>query len=215
MTYRTLNSCWEWLNACAPSRLWINLRSLLLWVYHKAVQVIATKLQNVTSDKEIKESKFCCEGLKWYVVFSWHVLFLFFTAILFPVPLFLPFCNTPYMSLDLISNMTFPQITPGIFLNCRVLILIVLPSTKHLPAPYCFIQSSWRCTKEICLLPLWGIYMWTKSQGWWGSNLQDLSPLSHTVLVVFEASCCRLCYLILDCLKFLVNFVFRTFTAVS
>lgn len=46
--YKAINSCWDWLIAKAKLRHVINLKSHLLWVYYKAIEIIAVAQQTIT-----------------------------------------------------------------------------------------------------------------------------------------------------------------------
>lgn len=46
--YKAINSCRDWLIAKAKLRHVINLKSHLLWVYYKAIEIIAVAQQTIT-----------------------------------------------------------------------------------------------------------------------------------------------------------------------
>lgn len=50
--YKAINSCWDWLIAKAKLRHVINLKSHLLWVYYKAIEIIAVAQQTITENTQ-------------------------------------------------------------------------------------------------------------------------------------------------------------------
>lgn len=50
--YKAINSCWDWLIAKAKLRHVINLKSHLLWVCYKAIEIIAVAQQTITENTQ-------------------------------------------------------------------------------------------------------------------------------------------------------------------
>lgn len=80
--YKAINSCWDWLIAKAKLRHVINLKSHLLWVYYKAIEIIAVAQQTITEKTHAHSENSCflfeaCSApLPFPWVFPWRSLWL-------------------------------------------------------------------------------------------------------------------------------------------
>lgn len=84
--YKAINSCWDWLIAKAKLRHVINLKSHLLWVYYKAIEIIAVAQQTIrekTHRHTCTQSKTSCflfkarsATLPFSWAFKWESLWL-------------------------------------------------------------------------------------------------------------------------------------------
>lgn len=72
--YKAINSCWDWLIAKAKLRHVINLKSHLLWVYYKAIEIIAVAQQTITekahTHTHTQNQLFSFQGSQCYAAFS-------------------------------------------------------------------------------------------------------------------------------------------------
>lgn len=114
--WRQHDSTYANLTGLLPLRkMWVSHDSedtlkILWWVYYKAVKVIATLLQNVTSDKKI-ESKFCCADFN---LMCYTFSFCYLSVFLFSWPLFL--CS---LQLLLLNISRFKSSTPANNIHCH------------------------------------------------------------------------------------------------
>lgn len=77
VTYKAINSCWDWLIAKAKLRHVINLKSHLLWIRYKAIEITAVAQQTITEKTHrhihtpSKNSCFLFKALCVMLPFSW------------------------------------------------------------------------------------------------------------------------------------------------
>lgn len=80
VVYKAINSCWDWLIAKAKLRHVINLKSHLLWVYYKAIEIIAVAQQTKTENTQTharthKNGCFLFKARSAMLPFPWAFLF--------------------------------------------------------------------------------------------------------------------------------------------